>query len=68
MYVYRINSTAGKRGEKATQKGEVLRQLIKRGVVQEVKVTKPKETKVLSDSTKDRKGGKDGKGNSKATS
>lgn len=43
-YRYRINSTAGKAGDKVTQTGERLRQLEERGIVQEVKVIEP-ETK-----------------------
>ena len=44
-YRYRINSTAGKAGDKVTQTGNHLRQLEQRNIVYEVKPAKPAETK-----------------------
>ena len=44
QYKYRINSTAGKKGDAVTQTGDHLRQLIDAGIVYETKVVKP-ETK-----------------------
>lgn len=44
-YRYNISTTAGKAGDKVTQTGERLQQLIKAGFVREVKIVEPTETK-----------------------